>query len=125
MEIDEGGVTAQSSHYPYQGKHVHRSYTAENNVGQDMYTYEFDLYFEYNGAGDVRRVQSDCSGTTHTWLWYYKSCDTTDRDFGGSFESSAEYHFEQCVTKYGCVYDHTRHIEATGNYTGSVRTTHN
>lgn len=118
VTVDSSDVGTQSS-YPYESKTVTRQIAGYGAVGK-LWQFNHEVYFEYNGADDVRNINSRAWGDTYDWSWYYKGSGGSSRDEGDSFNAFKQGTFEHCLTKLGCIGQKNPWIEIWGNYTGSV-----
>lgn len=89
--------------YPYEDKRASRRLVGKNSIGDELWEFVHDIYFEYNGAGDVRNIDSDATGETFYPFWFRRNIRGDIDDFGGSFEAFKEGTFEFCATDLGCV----------------------
>lgn len=113
----DGAVGTQS--YPYSDKTVTRAVAGYAAVGK-VWQFNHEVYFEYNGANDVRNIDSRAWGNTYYFTWFYRGSDGSARDEGDTFNAFKQGTFENCVTQLGCFQQQNPWIEIWGNYTGSV-----
>jgi len=120
VTTNDGDADTQGD-LPYQSKTVTRAISGKAAVGK-VWTFTHEVYFEYNGADDVKNISSNSWGNTHFYTWFYKGSTGSSQDKGDSFDSFEQGTFDHCITELGCFEQENPWIEISGNYTGSVST---